>query len=258
MNMIYIDFLSNKLGSYISYCSKCSHLSIIERNKKRNMKIYSKFTDYYDHATGYYPSDIVWKRYTKMDNIKDGIFNSDYSNKTNIVLNNISKIPGSVKAGDLFVIGFCGKVYIVVSEYNNNNLIGSYIKPLKKEDFNFWGYYIYTEWMQKYSGQDLSDIFIDIKSPIFIIKNKCSGYSLSKRNNYGYSLIINPCLRDFGLQSVFNPVQAYQEIEMFLSNQMVMVDDPDIKRSNELIRDSKGFDNWSFKQHGPKKRKRKK
>jgi len=222
------------------------------------MKIYSKFTDYYDHATGYYSNDVVWKRCIKMDNIKDGIFNTEYSNETNRTLVNIWNDSPNINSDELFIVGFCGKIYIAISKYTNNELIGSYIKPLKKENFKYWDYHKYTDWMQKYSYQDFSNIFIDIKSPIFIIKNSYIGYSLSKRNYFGYNLIINPCLRDFKLQSAFNPVQAYQEIEMFLSNQMVMVDDPDIKRSDELIRDSKGFNNWSFKQQGPKKRKRRK
>jgi hypothetical protein len=127
-----------------------------------------------------------------------------------------------------------------------NNLIGSYIDPLSSAEFKYYNYQRYLDWMYKYSNQEFLDIFIDIKSPIFIIKNKFMMTS-PKRETYGYELIINPCLGDFKLQSAFNPVHAYQEIEMYLSNKMLLKDDCDIYRADDAIRDSKGFTEWSFR-----------
>ena len=68
---------------------------------------------------------------------------------------------------------------------------------------------------------------------------------------------INPRFADYKLQSVFDPWTAYQEIDMYLNNQLAVNMEPTLERSQELIRDSKGFDDWSFKQKGPKARKRK-
>jgi hypothetical protein len=50
------------------------------------MKIYSKFSDYYDHATGYYSDDVTWRRYTKLHRFKGDSLDTNYSIKTNIFL----------------------------------------------------------------------------------------------------------------------------------------------------------------------------
>lgn len=221
------------------------------------MRIHGKFTDYYDYATGYYSNDNHWNRYTEKYKIKDKIFSHSYSNETNKLLYSIwNNCPDTIK-GITAILGFCGKVYIINShEYNLK--YKSYINNLSKKDFNFWNYPKYIEWIQKYNNKDLTNIFLEIKSPIFIIKRPyCYCHIVESRSAYGYDFLVNPCLLDFGIQSCFGPVEAYQEIDMFIGNVLTNTTTKDINRSDDLIRDSKGFDKYSFKQRCPKKRKQK-
>jgi hypothetical protein len=227
------------------------------------MKIYSKFIDYYDHVTGYYSNDSTWIRKIKMYNIKKNKFNTPYSNEIEKIFQNMWYNLPSLKSNNnnnLIIIGFCGKIYLAISKYDNSGfLIGYYINKISKDLFRNFINHDYFEWKQRYENNlNLINIFIEINSPIFIIKNEFLGYTLSKRCYSGYNLIINPCLRDFKLQCSFDPFTAHQEIEMFLNNQLVINQDSNIDMTDDLIRDSKGFDKYSFKQHGPKKRKRKK
>jgi hypothetical protein len=98
---------------------------------------------------------------------------------------------------------------------------------------------------------DLDSVFVELNSPIFIIRRGNFCPNRGKQSHVNYSdygnLIINPCLRDFGLQSSFEPFHANQEIEMYLGNQLTQRDSCDIKRTDELIRDSKGFHGMSFR-----------
>lgn len=104
------------------------------------------------------------------------------------------------------------------------------------------------DWYNEFESLPLwNDLHITFDSPIF---------SLSRRNDL--TLTINPLLGNIGFQSVVDPWTMFTEIEHYLGN--VLVKDPlaDFKQTDEDKRDSKGMDEWSFKQVGPKKRKLKK
>ena len=83
-----------------------------------------------------------------------------------------------------------------------------------------------------------------------------------KQTNYGpqrnTNFVVNPCMADYKLQNVFHPYEAHQAVDMFLGNELVMCTLKDFNMSDELMRDSKGMDKWSFRQKGPKKRKQRK
>jgi len=66
---------------------------------------------------------------------------------------------------------------------------------------------------------------------------------------------INPRLDDIEFARVVDPFTAYQEIDMFLSNQMVDRDTATNTGSDKIIRDSKGFDDKSFKNTAPSTKK---
>lgn len=106
----------------------------------------------------------------------------------------------------------------------------------------------FSDWSRTHNTTSVTDIFIEFDTPIFILRRKPLAGN--------HELLINPCLQDFGAQSIFDPWTAYQEIDMFLGNVLTNRENSSIVRSEELIRDSKGFDEWSFKQRGSKKRKR--
>ncbi|MCK5018685.1 MAG: hypothetical protein KAS32_16610, partial [Candidatus Peribacteraceae bacterium] len=71
-------------------------------------------------------------------------------------------------------------------------------------------------------------------------------------------LTINPLLLSIGAQTVLNPWNTYMELDRYIGNDMVDSPLDSFEMSDELKRDSKGMDKWSFKQRGPKARKQKK
>lgn len=191
---------------------------------------------------------------------------------------------GTYKADDeAILVGFCGKIYPAFLFYeraginlltgHDEKLKGGYIdiskfmslrneagkKELKtrRGDFDWWhtgGSIVDYKEFEYHTHRELDSVFVELNSPIFIIR---SGSFSPLRYGYGNSgtdykydngsLIVNPCLGDFGLQCSFNPFYANQEIEMYLGNQLVMRDNCDINMTDELMRHSKGFDNMSFK-----------
>lgn len=171
------------------------------------------------------------------------------------------------------VIGFCGKIYpfdnIVSVIYNNPKKYTNYDPELhfeeykdrdrvvdlntdyrlvKKERKNYFGYW----WHVVYHGmnkpqlfeaarkhKDLLNLFIQYQVPVFHIR--------------GDILTLNPCLKDYAFYKVMDTTQAFQEIEMFLGN--VLVSDTKVivpVGDDNVIRDSKGFDKWTFRKEPEK------
>jgi len=111
----------------------------------------------------------------------------------------------------------------------------------------------FMDWLRKYKDNPINkEILLSFKSPIFIID---SSRILPKGE---LLLIINPLLKNYNLQAIFNPFNIYQDLDRFINNDLVMYEPCDINLSDDLMRDSKGFDKHSFRQVGPKKRKQKK
>jgi hypothetical protein len=164
------------------------------------------------------------------------------------------------------IFGFCGKLYLLfICNCNNKNYTFNDVIAFKNKydtcESNDGRYIVmddtrslfYTlpfniesieQWKNTYHiFEKIDDIFVALNCPVFCI------FPRSKK------LIINPILKDFGMQSVFDPYTTYQEIDMYLNNVLTNRHAPDIIRTDDLIRDSKGMDKWSFRQIGPKKRK---
>jgi hypothetical protein len=97
----------------------------------------------------------------------------------------------------------------------------------------------------------LEEIFISLDTPIFIIPGK----NILRKDP---RIIINPNLKEYLIQKKFNPVNTYQEIDMYLSNILTCSENHDINMTDELKRDSKGFDECSFKSCRRKKCQKKK
>ena len=165
-----------------------------------------------------------------------------------------------------FILCLCGQLtyYVVHTLKDSNKIIiyDSYDKYEKdyisdKENMGLlFGKMGNSEWINKYRNNKLNtDILISLKSPVFIISKLVD---FSHMTNREYYLIVNPSLKSFNIHSLLNPFEVYQEIDRFINNDMVHVEPCDFVMSDELKRDSKGMDKWSFKQRGPKERKKKK
>lgn len=73
-------------------------------------------------------------------------------------------------------------------------------------------------------------------------------------NDSRWVLIKNPILADFGMQKLFDPYTAMQEIEMFLGRLSINETPQMPVGSDKVIAESKGFDEWSFRKMPTKKK----
>lgn len=94
-------------------------------------------------------------------------------------------------------------------------------------------------------GKKLPDeLFIRHNAPIMLVYNH-NDYTFHKNS----TLYLNPRLNEFNFITQFDPIAAFQEIAMYLGNNMAKQVDPSTNFSDDLKRDIKGFDKWSFRKH---------
>jgi hypothetical protein len=89
-----------------------------------------------------------------------------------------------------------------------------------------------------------SDAFRALKAPVFVLY-------IDHRSQHA-EIVVNPQLKDFNFATQLDPYTAFQELSMYLGNDLVDQMDPNIERTDDLIRDQKGFDKWSFRKPGKK------
>jgi hypothetical protein len=159
------------------------------------------------------------------------------------------------------VIGFCGELYLFKDFTNpyasnkekeakqyifhgencmylekNNNYIEDgkdpRFYPLKSSYSKKWAKEEYEN-LKKHPR--IKELFFKYNVPCFFINQKGD-------------LILNPRLQDYAFFKVFDSVQTFQRIEMYISNVLVSDTKVDVPVGNdEVIRDSKGFDKYSFR-----------
>lgn len=218
------------------------------------MRIYSKFKDYYDNVCRYDQEKIpVFERKTEIINkpdYKDSIEQKTFYEAIDKAFNSEYVQPHWYSATgyrlggyhwDWFEVAFCGKVYfgwtslsktfhgkdkVLQGPNLHNHLSYDAIDP------NNEGYRMYLA-----AGQPT------IEFPVEIHRMVNSPIILHQPN----SIVINPNLQDIAFFKKIDPYTAYQEIDYYLSNEMVIDASKSIQRTNEEIRDSHGMDKWSFK-----------
>jgi len=256
------------------------------------MRIIDKRKDYFDNVVPFSP-DPVWVRKESSFVIeRNDVYRSE-KKKVNIPykldksdINRISEMFNSIPNpysestkptnSHITLVGFCGKFYVVyykdtylgrpqdilsaakpsifINKWNNNlGATDSKITEKSRRRYSYFGNTPFTdkslkEWYFTY-GEDkmLNPLFRLFNSPVFFITSSCAKKTIT----------INPLLLSVGFQCVIDPWTAYMEIERYLGNELVINPLDDFKMTDEMKRDSKGMDDWSFKQKGPKARKRK-
>ena len=186
----------------------------------------------------------------------------------------------------VFMIGFCGRAYPIISydekffgcydsffayvehkskdeeglffsdRYNEyKRLLELLISENRREEEGrsyLFGAKLFARNNWPEQGFPIGDeVFRMFNAPVFKVQNH--------GGEFGVRYILNPELRELGFASFVDPFTAYQEIDMYLGNNLVKADDASINRTNDLIRDSKGFDKNSFRNTVPstKKQRRK-
>jgi hypothetical protein len=246
------------------------------------MRIIDKRKDYYDGVVLHSP-DPVWVR-------KESSFSLGEENPFRIPKDTIERLLDSFReiptpsirtsSGIDFtraMVSFCGRIYVVwyKNTYLNRpqdivsaNKPSSFVKKwndntedkkdhIKLDDQinslrwfrQFFNDKMFDKWKLEYENMsNINDLHRTFKSPVFMITQE----------NRRIILTINPLLVNVGFQVVMEPWTMVQELERYVGNDLVDTPLDDFKMSDELKRDSKGMDDWSFKQRGPKARKQKK
>lgn len=187
---------------------------------------------------------------------------------------NKSKKRGRYIYVDPLIVGFCGKIYPCFYYcgdiyYDLNSFIFRIseerlaIEQISREDLRnsttskntlckIYKKEIFTEknWKKiKSSADDIKfeNVFISLKIPCF---------SLDFFRARGYVFRKNPKLGDLCFHQVKNPFQCFQDISMFLGNQLVSSKDAPQNIPDDILRDEKGFNKWSFRRHKDEKKKK--
>jgi len=90
------------------------------------------------------------------------------------------------------------------------------------------------------------EVFLHYSVPSFVC-------IMTKRGEW--RLILNPCLKEFGMQSVLHSYTAAQELEMFLTGPLCDKSSPPVPvGGDKVIARSKGFDDKSFRKGSTKRK----
>lgn len=166
----------------------------------------------------------------------------------------LKKGPGMYSGGffhnDKFsatrIIGFCGKLYPLLEK--KGLIIYDKKEALKavRNSRSLWYDRELTACFSEYlNNPELLKIFVEKNTPVFIYGNYLDGkYEPGKSKE----LIINPRLKNWGFQSVKDPVSAFQEIYMYISGVLGVPERPTVKISDKEMAKKKGHDGeFSFR-----------
>jgi hypothetical protein len=231
------------------------------------MRIVSNFHDYYDGVRGY-GSDprLVYVRETKeIEKPAPEIIDPLY-----VIA---AKMPHWDHGGH-GVIAFCGRAfpfyeYRSTTVYSLQDLIRAVAtipipsdspqntkalleslsgKTRFKREWKYRNIYYYgginqSSWDLFVKNVDLSlddDFFRTIEAPVALIEPGPHHYR-------DLPLVVNPRLNKYNFASQRDPYTAYQELSMFLGNNMATQKDPEVHISDKLRAENHGFDKWSFR-----------
>ena len=198
----------------------------------------------------------------------------------------VSNWPRTLCEMHLTVIGFCGKIYPMVEMYIppsdckrpirdrkgvpmegrkrkcftladvdafinaelSDKRMSEYKERFRQEFVKFFGEF-------EQDREKHADLF-SITRPIFAVEEQ--GRWDFTANRWHHPIVYNPLLGPYDFMRVFDPFTAFQELQMWLSNQAVP-QRPMPEIDDELKAQSHGFNRFSFrKDPGSKKRTRKK
>lgn len=228
------------------------------------MRIISKFKDYYDNV-----------QYANIDTDPKLVYVRETKEVDNKLLNHFAcgNIAYNINYRffiDTFYVGFCGKVYpglqlemfkeikhfysfeSLISYIANfddaklncqQNISNKVTKRIKNEIIEDVNKYIHSYHNIEKFGEGINigvDTFEKHNTPIILIKGKWGSRKVYINSNLG--------MVNFG--AMFDAYSCYQEIMMFLGNDLAKQIDPTTNFTDEMKRDIAGFDEWSFKKPG--------
>lgn len=245
------------------------------------MRIISKFHDYYDSvmAYGYDDDGYVYVRHTEeLPPEAYNLFPADMLSDVHQLRLASKHFHHEEFIHRITLIGFCGKIYPAIQitdprhglidgviydgkthtfltieaavKWIESNLHKSYLHYFQMSDWRPWEkksieqeHYKYFD---KWSGIESAEIFIKYNTPVFA--------SIYSHSDNKYMMYRNPVLTNLSFFTQFGSFEAYGEIDMYVCGVLGNTEDNMIDISDEVRRDQKGFDKWSFKNKPTKKR----
>lgn len=232
------------------------------------MKIVSQFQDYYDSCRGYgFDPKLIYVRKTEEIDIS---WNEHKEVKEQELLKAIaplttlhSSMPslGKYHHKNTGIISFCGrahpfylfegKAYYYISllmkavEESNNIDREEYLASLRNQKSHSrwrWGHHYGsldpTSWATFCEESDFNipdTLHMYLKSPVVLTLDD--------------EIIVNPRLKDYSFATQVDPYTAFQELSMYIGNNLASQMDPEVNIPDKLRAESKGFDDWSFRRH---------
>lgn len=227
------------------------------------MKIQSSFDDFYDYASYYLGEDTYYKREINDRQLENMCGNIFYKDNPSLNLDELNKTFNKYKIYTYSPYTRNIK-YICNETYNVKTILilGEKVIP----------FYIYTvatyipekgthtmeyaaakpHQLSKAEQTWLTSNFINLynairsicKEPIILFSSIKSDDSVHDRHKLSFGTTINPQLKQIkGIQSLLQPEQVIQELELYLNKEQNIVHITDDKTK----RDSAGFDKHSFK-----------
>lgn len=249
------------------------------------MKIISKFSDYYDSGIAYGIDEKL--RFNRKQMLVDEtlrIFSPHVINKR--------KKGKDLRAVLHFkLLGFCGQIYplahVVIENVTQKNKQPVYHKRAESYIYNYqqlenfmvehitslaeisnyklFSGYFYSRYawsldlrLKEFFERNYHEaklFFTKYQVPYFLLEE----FVEKKRNGYDQACFKNtllPILKDLKFVQVKAPIEAFQEISMFLGN-LNAQEDNTVQIEDKYLAKSKGFDCYSFKKE-PEKKPRKK
>ena len=228
------------------------------------MKIISKFHDYYDGVRRYgFDPSIVYVRDTVEVKRLPSVLQTLLARIPN-------RLPTDYGQSMVGLVGFCGRAYPFMyyresycytvehfqqaikrplmheSEYSGHNAQAALkafketktrsYRDLRRPDYateESWANLLTMDWTVPV------ELHLELQAPVFV-----AYYSYP-----GAQLKTNPRLNLWEFYKVLTPVEAFQRLAQFVGNDMVVQKDPEVGLTDDLRRDSAGFDKWSFRKH---------
>jgi hypothetical protein len=141
------------------------------------------------------------------------------------------------------IIGFCGKLYPLLQK--KGLIIYDKKRALSSIRDTYYGREVSECFGEALHNPELLKIFTQYKIPIFIYGDYLDGkYTRGESKQ----LILNPKLKDWGFQSVVDPVSAFQSIYMYISGVIGVPESPMVKISDKEMAKKRGHDDkYSFR-----------
>lgn len=230
------------------------------------MKIISDFHDYYDTALSYQSGDdeLILIR-------KTGLIDSKSIQGLDKSFELHSESHYNKETGDYRTINrqidllyFCGKIYPVFCEHSYSYKRYNDIYDLQREYFSNLeelesripsnsGYFEKVRGSHFYyrinskSARDKLERITNKEINPEIFRTIGAAYFLIQDKKYSSEILKYPLLKPLLKSIKIDPYTAFQEIEMFMSGVLGREEKPIIELSDIDKRDSKGFDQYSFK-----------